>query len=205
MSIATSPAAGTQRPALLAPQRLHHAAWVTPDAARLVDFYTRVLGMELVHSVMDDRVPSTGQAFPYLHIFFRMQDGSTIAFFEAPSIPPRPASAHPAYEVFDHFAMHAASRTDQFPMYVVGQADGFSLDESGQPFLTPVAGGGHFHNAPGTPHAFVPKVGKAVNADWEIVFIAITPRNLKEDTQKVSEATRAAYKQAVGSEAPVGI
>lgn len=113
MSIATSPAAGTQQHiAQLAPQRLHHAAWVTPDAARLVDFYTRVLGMELVHSVMDDRVPSTGQAFPYLHIFFRMLDGSTIAFFEAPSIPMRSPSTHPAYEVFDHFAMQVTTRAE---------------------------------------------------------------------------------------------
>ena len=100
---------------------------------------------------------------------------------------------------------HAYSRTDQFPLYVVGEADGFSLDDDARPFLTPVEDGGHFHNAPDAPHAFVPKVGKKVNAGWEIVFIAITPRNLKEDTQKVSEETRMAYKQVVGSEAPVGI
>ena len=100
---------------------------------------------------------------------------------------------------------HAASRTDQFPMYVVGQADGFSLDESGQPFLTPVAGGGHFHNAPGAPHAFVPKVGQPIPATWEIAFIAITPRNLQEDTQRVSDDVRAAYQRVVGREAPLGI
>jgi hypothetical protein len=41
--------------------------------------------------------------------------------------------------------------------------------------------------------------------NWEIAFIAITPRNLKEDTQAVSDDVRAAYKQAVGIEAPLGI
>jgi hypothetical protein len=100
---------------------------------------------------------------------------------------------------------HARSRTDQFPMYVVGEADAFSISNDGQPILTPVSGGGHFHNSPGAPHAFVPKVGKPVPEGWEIAFIAITPRNLREDTQAVSEEVRAAYKRAVGVEAPLGI
>ena len=56
---------------------------------------------------------------------------------------------------------HIASRTDQFPMYVMGEAEGFSIDENGKPVLVPVVGGSHFHNAPGAPHAFVPKVGIA--------------------------------------------
>jgi hypothetical protein len=100
---------------------------------------------------------------------------------------------------------HAKSRTDQFPMYVVGEADGFSLDDDGRPVLTPVTGGDHFHNAPDAPHAFVPKVGKPIPDNWEIAFIAITPRNLKEDTQPVSDEVKAAYKQVVGMEAPLGV
>jgi hypothetical protein len=100
---------------------------------------------------------------------------------------------------------HARSRTDQFPMYVVGEADAFSISENAQPVLTPVTGGDHFHNAPGAPHAFVPKVGKAVPDNWEIAFIAITPRNLREDTQAVSDDVRAAYKSVVGIEAPRGV
>lgn len=97
---------------------------------------------------------------------------------------------------------HIASRTDQFPMYVVGEADGFSLDANGRPVLTPVRGGSHFHNAPGAPHAFVPKVGVPPPDDWEIAFIAITPRDLKEDTHPVSDAVRALYREAVGRDAP---
>ena len=100
---------------------------------------------------------------------------------------------------------HARSRTDQFAMYVVGEADAFSLDVTGEPALTPVTGGAHFHNAPGAPHAFVPKVGQPVPDDWEIAFIAITPRNLREDTQAVSDAVKAVYQRAVGREAPHGV
>jgi hypothetical protein len=100
---------------------------------------------------------------------------------------------------------HAKSRTDQFPMYVVGEADGFSIGDDGKPALTPVTGGDHFHNSPDAPHAFLPKVGKPIPENWEIAFIAITPRNLREDTQPVSDNVRAAYKRVVGMDAPLGV
>jgi len=100
---------------------------------------------------------------------------------------------------------HAKSRTDQFAMYVIGEADAFSIGEDAQPVLTPVTGGGHFHNAPGAPHAFLPKVGEPIPANWEIAFIAITPRNLREDTQSVSDDVRTAYKRVVGMDAPLGV
>lgn len=91
----------------LTPVMLNHAAWITHDVAATTEFYTKVMGMELASTIFDDKVPSTGDAFPYFHIFFRMQDGSTIAFFEAPGLPPKAKSTHPAYDVFDHFAMQA--------------------------------------------------------------------------------------------------
>ena len=100
---------------------------------------------------------------------------------------------------------HAKSRTDQFAMYVIGEADAFSVNDRGEPVLTPVSGGAQFHNSPGAPHAFVPRVGKPIGTEWEIAFIAITPRNLKEDTQKVSDETRTAYTKETGYEAPSGI
>jgi hypothetical protein len=100
---------------------------------------------------------------------------------------------------------HPRSRTDQFAMYVIGEADAFSIGDDGLPVLTPVTGGGHFHNSPDAPHAFVPKVGQPIPDNWEIAFIAITPRNLKEDTYAVSDEVKAAYRRAVGVEAPVGV
>ncbi|WP_217705683.1 VOC family protein [Peristeroidobacter soli] len=96
----------------LTPLMLNHAAWVTHDVEATAEFYTRVMGMELASTVYDDRVPSTGDPFPYFHIFFRMADGSTIAFFEAPGLPQRPAVTHPAYDIFDHFAMQAKDRAE---------------------------------------------------------------------------------------------
>lgn len=96
----------------LTPLMLNHAAWVTHDVEATADFYTRVMGMELASTVYDDRIPSTGDDFPYFHIFFRMKDGSTIAFFEAPGLPPRAPIAHPAYDIFDHIALQATDREE---------------------------------------------------------------------------------------------
>jgi catechol 2,3-dioxygenase-like lactoylglutathione lyase family enzyme len=102
----------TSAPAPLIPQMLHHAGYVTQDAAKTVDFYARVLGMGFVATVMDDKVPSTGEPFPYLHLFFRMQDGSTLAFFESPVLGAPAPPSHPAYAVFNHTALAAASRVE---------------------------------------------------------------------------------------------
>ncbi|MDB5669697.1 MAG: hypothetical protein JWO25_656 [Alphaproteobacteria bacterium] len=94
------------------PRMLHHTAYVTHDVAATVDFYTRVLRMQLVSSVIDDAIPSTGDPFPYIHLFFELADGSTIAFFESLDLPPAAASTHPAYEIFNHLALDAGSKDE---------------------------------------------------------------------------------------------
>ena len=91
------------------PQMLHHTAYVTHDVAATCDFYTRVLRMKLVSSVIDDAIPSTGDPFPYIHIFFELADGSTIAFFESLDLPPLEPVSHPAYDIFNHLALNAGS------------------------------------------------------------------------------------------------
>jgi catechol 2,3-dioxygenase-like lactoylglutathione lyase family enzyme len=84
---------------------LNHLARVTHDVEATADFYSRILGMAIASTIMDDRVPSTGDAFPYFHIFFRMADGSTLAFFECTDLPAPAKPSHPAYEIFDHVAL----------------------------------------------------------------------------------------------------
>lgn len=88
---------------------LSHAAFISSDTSATVAFYAGLLGMELVAAVLDDAIPSTGEPIPYFHSFFRMADGSTIAFFEAPELPPPSADSHPAYATFRHFAMEVDS------------------------------------------------------------------------------------------------
>jgi catechol 2,3-dioxygenase-like lactoylglutathione lyase family enzyme len=57
-------------------QKLHHVAYRCTNAAQTVDFYTRLLGLELVHALTNDYVPSVKRYDPHLHIFFAMEDGS---------------------------------------------------------------------------------------------------------------------------------
>ena len=66
----------------VAPQRLHHLAYVTRDTEATAEFYTGVLGLPLVNAVVNDHVPSTKEALPYIHSFFRLGTGETIAFFK---------------------------------------------------------------------------------------------------------------------------
>jgi len=66
---------------------LHHVAYRCNDAAETVDFYTKALGLEYVYAVSENKVPSTREDNPYFHLFFRMGDGSCIAFFELSESP----------------------------------------------------------------------------------------------------------------------
>ncbi|MFA5703635.1 MAG: VOC family protein [Advenella sp.] len=63
-------------------QRLHHFAWRCKDAEETRAFYEDILGLPLTHLIRADNVPSTGEHCPYVHLFFRLDDGSTIAFFD---------------------------------------------------------------------------------------------------------------------------
>ena len=92
------------------PSMLSHVAYITHDTAATVRFYRDVLGMDLVNAVLDDSIPSTGDPVPYFHSFFRMADGSTVAFFEAPELPPQAPAPHPAYDVFQHLALQVDSK-----------------------------------------------------------------------------------------------
>ena len=63
-------------------QGLHHFAWRCRDAEETRRFYEDLLGLPLVHVIKKDHVPSTGEFCPFVHIFFRMRDGSCMAFFD---------------------------------------------------------------------------------------------------------------------------
>jgi glyoxylase I family protein len=63
-------------------QQLHHYAYRSRDAEETRHFYEDILGLPLYHIIQSDYVPSTGEYCPYTHFFFRLQDGSFIAFFD---------------------------------------------------------------------------------------------------------------------------
>ena len=68
-------------------KRIHHVAYRCRDAAQTVDFYQRVLGMDFVLAIAEDKVPSTGKPDPYMHVFLDAGMGNVLAFFELPNSP----------------------------------------------------------------------------------------------------------------------
>lgn len=88
---------------------LHHFAWRCKDAEATRHFYEDILGLPLVHVIKNDYVPSTGEFCPYVHIFFRMLDGSHIAFFDlGDDVAAEPSPNTP--EWVNHIALRVADR-----------------------------------------------------------------------------------------------
>jgi catechol 2,3-dioxygenase-like lactoylglutathione lyase family enzyme len=91
-------------------KKLHHAAFRCKDAAETTDFYTRILGLKFAHAMGEDHVPSTGRYSPHVHIFFEMEDGSNIAFFEVPQDEGEPSGRDPRTpDWLQHFAFEVES------------------------------------------------------------------------------------------------
>lgn len=90
---------------------LHHFAWRCQDAEATRHFYEDLLGLPLVHVVKEERVPSTGEYCPFVHLFFEFADGSHIAFFDlGDNRASAPDPGTPAW--VNHFAMQVASTAD---------------------------------------------------------------------------------------------
>ena len=66
-------------------KRIHHVAYRCIDAKETVDFYQRVLNMEFTMAFAEDRVPSTKEPDPYMHVFLDAGMGNVLAFFELPT------------------------------------------------------------------------------------------------------------------------
>ena len=68
-------------------KRIHHVAYRCKDAKQTVEFYKRVMNMDLVLAIAEDEVPSTKAPDPYMHIFLDAGNGNVLAFFELPEQP----------------------------------------------------------------------------------------------------------------------
>ncbi|MBZ0231830.1 MAG: VOC family protein [Deltaproteobacteria bacterium] len=65
---------------------LHHNAYRCRDSEETRRFYEDFLGLPLAASLLIS-VTKTGRKCDHLHTFYRMDDGSFLAFFEAPDMP----------------------------------------------------------------------------------------------------------------------
>jgi glyoxylase I family protein len=91
-------------PAAVSINGLHHFAYRCRDAEETRHFYEDILGLPLFHYIRSDVVPSTGEHCPYVHIFFRMTDGSCLAFFDlGDNVLPEPSANTPQW--VNHIAL----------------------------------------------------------------------------------------------------
>ena len=65
---------------------LHHNAYRCLDSEETRKFYEDFLGLPLVHTLLIEQT-KTGRETGVLHTFFQLDDGSCLAFFEAPDMP----------------------------------------------------------------------------------------------------------------------
>jgi len=91
-------------------KKMHHVAYRCNNAAETVSFYTEILNLRFSHAVRNDHVPSTGEFYPHLHIFFELGDGSAVAFFELPAEHPMGRDPHTPDWV-QHLALELADES----------------------------------------------------------------------------------------------
>ena len=98
---------------------LHHNAYRCRDSGETRRFYEDFLGLPLAGS-LEIRETKTGRATSALHTFYRLDDGSYLAFFEVPDMPFEFRQQH-------DFDLHIALEVDPSvlePMLAKGKALG---------------------------------------------------------------------------------
>ena len=98
---------------------LHHNAYRCRDSEQTRRFYEDFLGLPLA-STLDISETKTGRTTRVLHTFYQMDDGSFLAFFEAPDMPFEFKAQH-------DFDLHIALEVDESvlaPMMAKGKAQG---------------------------------------------------------------------------------
>ena len=99
---------------------LHHNAYRCRDSEETRRFYEDFLGLPLVNAFRISETKS-GRKTEVLHSFYRMDDGSCLAFFEAPDMPFEFKEQHD-YDL--HVALEV-TQEDLRRMFEKGKATGF--------------------------------------------------------------------------------
>ena len=62
--------------------RIHHVDYRGIDANRTGDFDRKYLNIDFILAISEDKVPSTNEPDPYIHIFLDAGNDNVLAFFE---------------------------------------------------------------------------------------------------------------------------
>ena len=103
-------------------KKLHHNAYRCRDSERTRAFYEDFLGLPLAHALPIGET-KTGRATDALHTFFRLGDGSFLAFFEVPGMP---FEFKPQHDYDLHIALEVDAATLE-AMKAKAQRDGVEV------------------------------------------------------------------------------
>ena len=98
---------------------LHHSAYRCRDSEETRKFYEEFLGLKLV-GTLDIKETKSARKSSVLHTFYQMDDGSCLAFFEAPDMPFDFKAQH-------DFDLHIALEVDEptlLAMFAKGKEQG---------------------------------------------------------------------------------
>jgi len=98
-------------------KQIHHVAYRCNDAKETVAFYKDKLNMDFLVAIAEDKVPSTKEPDPYMHLFLDAGAGNILAFFELPNSPKMDRDhntpewvQHIAFRVEDEAALKSAKK-----------------------------------------------------------------------------------------------
>jgi len=100
-------------------RKLHHNAYRCRDSEETRAFYEDFLGLPLVHTLEIGRT-KTGRDTHALHTFYRLDDGSHLAFFETDDLP---FEFKPQHDFDLHIALEVGPESLQ-PMLAKGRSRG---------------------------------------------------------------------------------
>jgi catechol 2,3-dioxygenase-like lactoylglutathione lyase family enzyme len=98
---------------------LHHNAYRCRDSEETRRFYEEFLGLPLVHTLNIEET-KTGRDTSVLHTFYQLDDGSCLAFFEAPD---RPFEFKDQHDFDLHIALEVSADALE-TMLAKGKAEG---------------------------------------------------------------------------------
>jgi lactoylglutathione lyase len=105
---------------------VHHVAYRCKDAKETVEWYGRYLGMNYILAIAENRVPSTHEPNPYMHIFLDAGRDNILAFFELPESPPMDRDHNtPAW--VQHIAFEVESVDELLAIKAKLEADGIDV------------------------------------------------------------------------------
>ncbi len=100
-------------------RKLHHNAYRCRDSEQTRAFYEDFLGLPLV-GTLEIKETKSGRKTETLHTFYRLDDGSHLAFFEAPDMP---FEFKPQHDYDLHIALEV-ERDALNTMFAKGKAEG---------------------------------------------------------------------------------